>query len=572
MKNISYWRRFNYKQFLSKPIFVFVAASILGATFFVFFYGTYVVNPTHVDWLMSSGGDLKQHYLGWVFYRSGIWTFPIGTISGLAYPYGLPVTYVDSIPLLAILFKAISSLLPMQFQYFGMWGLLCYMLQGGFTALIIRHWTKNTALIMLSSVIFIASPVLMLRMFNQTALASQWIILAGLWLLVEWRYWGSLKRYTLLWSILFFIAILVHPYFIPMISIFLIISIVLAHKNWWPSIVKLLIPILVTVLVFWVIGGFAVGSTSTGGLGLYSLNLDSLINSFGWSKFLPGLSSNLQNSEESLNYLGFGIILLLPVVVFLVSSYFGTFKKICSALKEVRPKQWLIVLVLFGACVFSLGPQIHLGSKILLELHPSNFIEGIWSIFRATGRIFWPIYYGIMAATLVGFIHFAKRKMSSIMLVVFLAMIVCIQLTDIGLSAQSHAKHTYFLSLSRNNYKLAYNPTPWTKYATGKKNMIILDSSMVSIGTDTLLQDSLNLSALAARYNLTMNTGYYARAPWDKILTYQNNQKKLLLQDSSDLGRENIFITRDESFVKTLSTHDRYEIGQLNGFYIIKLK
>lgn len=45
------------------------------------------------------------------------------------------VLYTDSIPLFAIFFKALSPLLPETFQYFGLFGLMCYMLNGGFAGI-----------------------------------------------------------------------------------------------------------------------------------------------------------------------------------------------------------------------------------------------------------------------------------------------------------------------------------------------------------------------------------------------------------------------------------------------------
>lgn len=51
------------------------------------------------------------------------------------YPQGAAVTYTDSVPLLAILFRLLSPILPTTFQYFGLYTLCCYILQGAAAAM-----------------------------------------------------------------------------------------------------------------------------------------------------------------------------------------------------------------------------------------------------------------------------------------------------------------------------------------------------------------------------------------------------------------------------------------------------
>ena len=101
----------------------------IGLICFCVIYGTKVLNPGYVDWILS-GGDLTQHYLGWVAYRASDWHFPIGMVDTLAYPYQTSIIFTDSIPLFAVIFKALSPILPETFQYFGLWGVCCFVLQG----------------------------------------------------------------------------------------------------------------------------------------------------------------------------------------------------------------------------------------------------------------------------------------------------------------------------------------------------------------------------------------------------------------------------------------------------------
>ena len=96
----------------------------MGAILFLYLYGTAVLVPTYDAWLLN-GEDLNQHYLGWEFYRNSPWTFPVGLIQGLTVE-PVSVIYTDSIPLLALIFKVLSPVLPETFQYFGLFGIGCF--------------------------------------------------------------------------------------------------------------------------------------------------------------------------------------------------------------------------------------------------------------------------------------------------------------------------------------------------------------------------------------------------------------------------------------------------------------
>ena len=104
---------------------LFIVSILLGASSFLYVYGFNVLNTSYDDWLLIDL-DPPQHYIGWLFYRQSPWHFPIGLIDNLAYPYQFSMIYTDSIPILAVFFKAISFLLPDTFQYFGLLALFVY--------------------------------------------------------------------------------------------------------------------------------------------------------------------------------------------------------------------------------------------------------------------------------------------------------------------------------------------------------------------------------------------------------------------------------------------------------------
>lgn len=152
-----------------------IIAGILGIVFFLFIYGFDKLNVTNENWLLN-GGDLSQHYIGWKFFRQSKWNWKIGIMNNINYPYNASIIFTDSIPLFAIIFKAFSKFLPDTFQYFGIYGLITYMLQGIFSYLLVYRFVKNRKYSVITSIFFILSPTIIQREYTHTALASHYII------------------------------------------------------------------------------------------------------------------------------------------------------------------------------------------------------------------------------------------------------------------------------------------------------------------------------------------------------------------------------------------------------------
>src|SRR3989338_10589343 len=75
--------------FIEKRRFIFalLLAGLFGGLFFFYLYGE-LLNPTYIDWILTTGGDPFQHYIGWEFFRHSPWTFPLGINLQYGYPIG----------------------------------------------------------------------------------------------------------------------------------------------------------------------------------------------------------------------------------------------------------------------------------------------------------------------------------------------------------------------------------------------------------------------------------------------------------------------------------------------------
>ena len=156
--------------------FAFLFGALVGLVLFYKIYGYGVIGITNVEWLLS-GGDLTRSYLGWVSYRNSPWHFPLWLTDNLITGESVSILYTGSVPLLAIIFKLFRSILPVHFQYFGLYGLICFIIQGGLSAIIFRKYTKNYLYCALGAVLMIVCPVLLEDMFTDMSFAGHFVVL-----------------------------------------------------------------------------------------------------------------------------------------------------------------------------------------------------------------------------------------------------------------------------------------------------------------------------------------------------------------------------------------------------------
>ncbi|MCI8710865.1 MAG: hypothetical protein HFH23_01010 [Ruminococcus sp.] len=371
---MSIWQKAK-QQYHARPSASFFAGCLIGGLVFVCIYGIRVLDVTNDAWLLDSSQceklwDLTQHYLGWVYYRKSPWHFPFGLLDDL-YLDSVSILYTDSIPLFAMFFKLLSPILPETFQYFGIFGLLCYVLMGGFGVLLMRRMTPHVLPQWIGGAFFVLSPCLLKRTFYHTALSAHFLILAAFCL---WAYREEILakppsmpkkdapgiapakaitamrgrlfprlRHTLSWCAICAASFLTNPYLTPMVFGVLACSLLhewlLKHdfwdwhpwlklQNWRDFLVGLLTPAAATLLAGYLCGAFYGNvSAASNGLSELSFNLLQLVNPanylldiqdfiYTWetqnySAFLPILPSFSEWQEEGFSYLGLGVILML---------------------------------------------------------------------------------------------------------------------------------------------------------------------------------------------------------------------------------------------------------------------
>ena len=146
---------------------------------FVYFTGGSPINFLNNEWL--SPGDSGWHWINWLFFReTSIFQFPIFENYNYGMELSSSIAINDSLPIMALIFKPLSFILPFDFQYFGLWILICFILQGQLGLILLRKVTNNEFLSLLGACFFILAPPFLWRLWGHYSLMAHWLIILGI--------------------------------------------------------------------------------------------------------------------------------------------------------------------------------------------------------------------------------------------------------------------------------------------------------------------------------------------------------------------------------------------------------
>ena len=489
-----------------------VICALLGMLSFVAIYGVAVLDFTYVDWLLPVGQkelDRTQHYLGWVTYRNSAWHFPLGLMDGVNYPHLISVIYMDALPLFSFIFKILSPFLPENFQFFGLFGFLCFALQGYFSGLLLYKCTRDKTYTVVASLFLILSNIMILRLYWHTGLAAHWIILAAY---AVWMYQEKFEKFwkkALVWSVLTAVALLIQVYLVPMVWGIMIccqLQDCMKRKKYVESFSVFFASAVSFVIIGWMFGLFYGDVMPDGsGLGLHSFNLNGFFNTFSdqYHTFLKPLDVIDIRQVDGYSYLGLGI-LIFALVLCITAALQCTGRTKIFLQRMLKNKRFIVPigLLFIGFVGFAVSPFVSFGSHYF-ALPIGDSIYKIWSIFRSSGRMIWPIWYLLVIAVPVGWYLLMRKKKAVLYGVTALLLVVqivdCMPLirlmssvTQPGWEYQEETltspaweeigeKYTHMMLYPETDQYMYWNATPYY----------------------------FHLYAL--KYDLTMNTTYFSR-------------------------------------------------------------
>lgn len=540
----------------------FGIGAAIGALFFMLVYGFSTLNVTYDSWIYNGyiESDIIQRYAGWMFFRNSSWTMPLAVANNITQPAGMAITFTDSVPLAAVLCKLFAPILPQTFQYIGWYNLINCILQGGFAFLLVRHFNPSKLYCALSSVLFVCYPIFAERLFRHDGLASQWLLLAALlcYFKAQRGKWCGAG-----FALLCTLSAAIHIYFLPMLYALLLaaaISYIKSKKQFCQAGIWCAVCGAGSLFMMYQLGIITRGGDGTAlGFGEYSMNLNALVNprSFDyysdgqymkWSNILPVLPQNFKQ-YEGFNYLGFGVIcvllLMLGWLVYAVIKKDEAKARLLSRLK----RHWALAAVCLIMSAFAVSNVVAIGSDTLFKIPLPSFISYIGSVFRASGRFFWPASYLLLLSAVLFAANIAKPRLRNMAMVA----LIIVQLFDI--SPALYAKHKYFAS-GAITAETVYETDEWRFFAENYDNALFVDPIF-----------DYELAAGLIRYNTKMQTNaLLANRGVNSVIAATRYDALIKIQDGSPLPDDTMYIGKDSMLpevLKKLHGNARaYKIGE----------
>lgn len=513
---------------------------LIGFFCTVLFLGFENISFTNIDWIFH-GKDMTHHFVGWSYFKNDEWRFPLGLNPQYGLENASSIIYTDSIPLLAFFFKIFKSYLPKDFQYFSFWIFLCFFLQGFFSFKLINYYTKNVGYSFIASFFFLISPIFLYRISFHLALGAHWLILASFYI----QTFNSEKIRNSFWNILIPISLLIHFYLAASCIIIYVIFFIkesLENKNIKIIIKKSLISISIIFLVMYLSGYFVLPASQTLGFGYGNLKLN-LLGIFdpyqlgttfnSWSLFLPDLPSKI-GEHEGFGYIGLGGILLIIFSLYLVFTDL-LFKK--QLLKKILQEKGIYIFIFSIFFILSLSNKIDLGNYNLFDIKLNDYIFGLLSILRASGRLFWPAYYLILIFCII-FI-FKSISLKKNFFIIFLLLFAQVIDTSAGF------KQLLFSKKFEPNY-LNLSGDIWNKISEEKK---IIRTTYVRNATKIFLPLSYYLSTNNIKTDIFWQSRYNRKkAAERRYYLYKNLDQGIISNEPYIIGKKNHLLNIKEIF------------------------
>ena len=414
----------------------FLVGGIFGALLFFAIYGFSVLDPADIGWCLAENTDTGQHFIGgWAFLRDP-WRWPPGIFHGLSHPDPASIAIIDGIPVAALAVKLFRGARPEPFQYLGWWGLVCFFLQGGFAALLMRRISRRS-FFRLAGIFFLVMSVPFLTRYPlHTALSSHFLILWALYLtLGKWN-----GRSAAVWTALLVLASAIHPYLAGM-CLPLYIGVTLREmlrrigRRETGAIIRMILnwaaATAAVLLTAYLLGYFSIGVESAGCFGQTRINLNGLVNPVDWnvSSFVAPMPC-LPFVENI--YMGLGLLLLVAAALPKLRHFF-------RRRSSLWRRHGLTVAALLAMVLFAVGCRVCLGRMVLVNFLPPQWYIHFGRIFQAAGRFAWPAWYAL-AALAVGMAGRIESRFGKSTLV---GAAMLLQILDIGrgIAVSSWAKN-----------------------------------------------------------------------------------------------------------------------------------
>jgi hypothetical protein len=399
-----------------RPMTLLLGASMLAACAYCaslfdrgFLLGTstFWSNPRGI--VGNSWADISAALSGYDFFQRGPWQLPLFHVDQLGAPQGINIVFTDSIPWVALAGRLVFRATGLPVNLNGAWTALCFIASAmSLTALVGTLGQRNLAAAAMATVAGLCMPALLARWGHMSLMAQFEISLALIFYLRNRdsdQSWGLFARATGVTVL----ALWTHAYIFAMVVPIVGATIAQAVFNRtlrWRAAAAVLAGLAVVLGAVIALSG---DLQSRGALGVgwdkefFSMNL--------LSPFVPQRSGLVESMRdiiidgngrqyEGFSYLGAGVLLLLLV----------TWPRLLRTLwSGLGRHPWLCGLFLFFT-LLAISNTVYFGSLQVIHVALPSRAMRLVSIFRSTGRFFWPVMYSLTALAIAAVIPFYGRR------------------------------------------------------------------------------------------------------------------------------------------------------------------
>jgi hypothetical protein len=490
-----------------RPLKLLLAASLLAACAYCarlfdldFLLGTstYWSNPRGV--VGHSWADIPTALSGYFFFQRDVWQLPLFHVTNLGAPLGMNIIFTDSIPWVALAGRLAFQATGVPVNLYGAWTGLCFVASAmSMTALVATLGQRSLAAAAMATVAGMSMPALLIRWGHMSLMAQFEITLALIFYLRNrhsnrpWALFARAAGLTLL-------ALWTHTYLFAMVGVIVLATIAQAAFNRalrWPSTAAILVGLAIVSGGVIVLSGHlhSRGDLGTGGSSdFFTMNLLSPVLPQR-SGLIPPFQQIIVDATgtqyEGFSYLGAGVLLLLV----------ATIVPQLRTLRSGLTRHPCLCVLFLGFTLFALSNAIYLGPLRLAYLPLPTFIMQFASMFRSTGRFFWPVMYSITALAIAAVLpHYGRRGALLLCAAAVLQWIDAAPLRQ-ALAASTHAPEKPHIDL-----------TAWQDAMVRHRSIRVLPQDFCLAGTaEWDKQVAMQLQLLAGVANRPINTVYAAR-------------------------------------------------------------
>jgi hypothetical protein len=467
----------------------FAVALAIGLLFVWRYFPPGFVAGTSSYWL-TEVDDVTQYFAGFNAFFNAPFSYPLLAFDSINYPQGTRATFVDAIPLYALILKILVPSEFAPFNPFGLWVALSFVGQAVCGWWILRETQVRSWFALLAIVVcFLTFPALTTRL-GHISLMSHWIILSALALYIRGRRLQLPQRWG--WSLLLIAAFYINIYLCAMASAIYLVSCLYGKERFKPlEIVKALIPFAVIglslVLTIFPMERVAVAPET--GFGTYSMNL---LSPFHGGDFLKFPNPEMPGQYEGFNYLGLGIILAFTLSLVLNRG---------RAIGAFTPHMALTTLMVLFT-LYALSNVVYYGIHQVLTINYPFFMDRITSQFRASGRFFWPVGYCVIIFAIVTLYRTLGKALFATVMVV----LVVLQVNDL-----SSLRHR-LVDTAKRPAAPVLTQSEWDQQATSNIKYLYFFPKFRCGRSELILNTLMPTMRYASVHNLKINTGYVARS------------------------------------------------------------